>query len=218
MGIFHFFKKLIFGSDKESTNDSSSITLGLDDLLTLIQENTSSDTPEQSRPKSITFRVGNSNDYFFYALSEKIRSGNDVYAKIEACEESYNLLPQFIKDWKKDCKDLPPTIYCRDRGPTLYAMTGQWDKAIESVQTCIAARAYQTKKDGTEALSRITQMCNIGKRVISYVSDHPGCLQKDIYKAVEISPDEKDSAKYFLRYNVILRKEPYNKTNRLFLK
>ena len=44
MGIFHFFKKLIFGSDKESTNDSSSITLGLDELLTLIQENTSSDT------------------------------------------------------------------------------------------------------------------------------------------------------------------------------
>ncbi len=218
MGIIDFFKKLVGGSKEEPIDDSQLASLNLDDLSFLVPKDTQSETSERSRPKSITFRVGNSNGYFFYALSEKIRSGNDVYAKIEACEESYNLLHQFVKDSLKDCKELPPTIYCRDRGPTLYAMTGQWDKAVEAVQICIAARAYQPRKSGSEALSNIMQMCDIGKRIVSYVSDHPGCLQKDIYKVLEISPEEKNLAKYFLRYNVVLRKEPYNKTNRLFLK
>lgn len=217
MGIIDFFKKLVGGSCGEST-DNSSVTLKLDDLLSLAQKSTISEVSEDLRPKSIISRVGNSNDYFFYIWSDKIRYGSDIYAKIEACEESYKLLPQFVKDSLKDYKELPPTIYCRDRGPTLYAMTGQWDKAIDSVQFCISVHAYQTKEKESEALSNILQMCDIGKRIVSYVSDHPGCLQKDIYKTVEISPEEKNSAKYFLRYNVVLRKEPYNKTNRLFLK
>ena len=152
----------------------------------------------------------------FYSLSEIIEHSKDIYAKIDACENFLELLPAFVEGSIKLDGDLPPFILCRDKGPILYVCTGQWEKATEFVKTCIAANAYYPE-DGSEELAYIQQMCNVGQRIVAYVSTHPGSIQKDIYKLVEISPEEKDSAKYFLRYNTILRKEPFKNTNRLFL-
>lgn len=152
----------------------------------------------------------------FYLLSEIIEHNKNIYAKIDACEKSFVFLPDFVKNSLELDGDLPPFILCRDKGPILCVRTGQWKKATEFVKTCIAANAYYPE-DGSEELAYIQQICNVGQRIVAYVSTHPGSIQKDIYKLVEISPEEKVSARYFLRYNTILRKEPFKNTNRLFL-
>lgn len=151
----------------------------------------------------------------YYSLLEKMRNEKNIYRKLELCGHSYQVLPSVIKEFRKE-GFIPPSIPCRDEGPKLYIRTGQWEKAEEAVRICMKAKAYYPD-DGKEVLKNIQQFCQVGRRIISYISSHPGCLQKDIYKATNISPEEKDQAKYFCKYSLQIRKEPYKNTNKLYV-
>ena len=53
---------------------------------------------------------------------------------------------------------------------------------------------------------------------LSYISQNPGCLQRNVYKAMGYEGEERDQLKNFLRDSKQIEKEKYNNTNKLFVK
>lgn len=152
-----------------------------------------------------------------YSLSEIIQGGGDIHERIAACEQSFKFLPDFVKKCLELDGDLPPVIPCRDYAPDLYMKIGQWDKAEASIRYCISIGAYHPASEGEQALENFQNYKKIALKIIDFLKINPGFLQKNIYKAVEISDIEKSDAKHFCRYSLLLRKEPYGKTNKLYL-
>ncbi len=153
----------------------------------------------------------------FYALSRQIESEKNIYAKLNACEESYKLLSQFVQLCLKEDDELPPLINCRDIGPELYMRLGDWENAKKAINICIAAKAYYPDS-GEYALENLEDYKRVAGQILEFLQMNPGFLQKDIYKAMAFNPDDKDIAMHFLRYSMQIEKEPYNKTYQLYIK
>ena len=79
----------------------------------------------------------------YYRLSEIIETSKDIYAKLAACEETYKILPKYVRAELKECGNLPDTILCRDVGIDLYLRLGLWTKARVAINKCILAGVYE---------------------------------------------------------------------------
>lgn len=167
-----------------------------------------------------TIRVSSKPDDFiteFFRLSEIIGSGkNSIKDRLDACEKSFPMLKEFCRMELKDCGEVPPVINCRDYGVKLYLRLGDWENAERVINLCISAKAY-TKKEGKEELEDLHSYRKVAEIALSYITEHPGCLQKDIYKALGLDGDDKEQLKHFLRSSLQIRKEKYNSTNKLFV-
>ena len=77
----------------------------------------------------------------------------------------------------------PDELICRDLLPELYMQLGQWDKAERVIKTCITEKAYELN-DGLSALTNFVSYRKIAIEALAYIQEHPGCLQRNIYKAL----------------------------------
>lgn len=153
----------------------------------------------------------------FYNLSEEIVKEKDTHQKLMLCEKSYLILADFVKMELENDGDLPPCINCRDIGPDLYMREGEWDKAEKAIKKCISANAYYPE-DGTEELKMLNKFHKISDNVLELLNKKPGFLQKDVYKELNVSEEDKSDYKYFLRCTHQIRKEKYKSTNKLYTK
>ena len=153
----------------------------------------------------------------FYELSSLIDSSRDIYAKLDACEKSYPLLKDFCRFClENDNGELPSIINCRDTGPEMYMRLGRWEDAERATQICADANAYYPDND-YEARSYYNTYKRIASLAVSYIKDNPGCLQNKIYDAINVTGDERETLKHFLRCSLQIRKEKSGRTNRLYL-
>lgn len=113
--------------------------------------------------------------------------------------------------------DAPAELACRDLLPDLYMQIGKWQKAENAIKTCIAANAY-SPENGLEALSHFNAYRKVATETLSYISENPGCLQRNIYKKMGYDGEEKELLKSFLQTSLLIEKIKYNNTNQLFCK
>lgn len=110
----------------------------------------------------------------------------------------------------------PQELVCRDLLPELYMRLGKWDKAEKAIKRCIEANAYYPD-NGSEELLYLTTFRKVATQAISYITQNPGCLQRNIYKALPYEADEKECLKHFLRNSLLITKEKFNNTNKLYI-
>jgi hypothetical protein len=167
-----------------------------------------------------TFTYNSHNDDFitkFYELSHLIDSSKDIYDKLDACEKSFPLLKEFCRFCLENDGELPPFINCRDVGPEMYMRIGKWDDAERVIQICIDAKAYYPN-DGSQELTNFENYKQVALETLSFISQNPGCLQRNIYKVMGYEGDKKEYLKVFLRNSKLIQKVKYNNTNQLFCK
>ncbi len=153
----------------------------------------------------------------FYSLSEQIGNNKDVEKKLRACEASYGILPDVIEEFIKRDHELPPEIYCRDVGPELYMRLGRWDCAARAIKVCIDADAYypNTSDEGENELQYLRKYMDVANAAVDYIKSNPGTLQKDIYK--NLKELDRDTLKTFTRSSLLIRKEKFGNTNKLYI-
>lgn len=151
------------------------------------------------------------------SFENEILYSKDIYKRISACEESYKQLPQFVTNYLKMDGELPPYIPCRDVGPELYMRLGEWEKAERAIKLCIEANAYYPE-NGEQELSDFKSYRKIATEAILYISENPGCLQRNMYKALPYEGEDKEQLKHFLRHSLQIEKVKYNSTNKLYIK
>lgn len=152
----------------------------------------------------------------YFRLADEIDKNKDIYRKIDACEASYEILPEVVRLFKKD-GGLPPAIMCRDSGPWLYMRLGKWNAARAAIQKCIDAKAYEYKSDGKDAILDLEDYRVAAEIACSFLSQNPGFLQSKLYKALADTKADSNYLKDFTRYSMLIRKEPQGKTYKLFL-
>ena len=152
----------------------------------------------------------------YFQLSERIQNEKDIFAKLDACEKSYQILPDIAKLFRQD-GGLPPSILCRDMGPILYMRLGKWFAAHSAIQKCIEAKAYRYKKDEKAVLKYLAEYQLSVEIAVSFLLENPGFLQSKIYKALSDTKANLDCLKDFTRSSLLIRKEPAGKSNKLFL-
>lgn len=159
-------------------------------------------------------------DYFDF--SHKIEAEKNIYKKIEYCHEQFELLPFFIKtelelSGEHGLRQLPPFIACREWAPKLYMRLGKWEEAEKFIRDCAAINGYYPEH-GEDELNYLHLYKETAEAAIQFLISNPGYLQKDIYKA--LIPQVKDISvlKNFVRWSLVIEKEPYKKTNRLYVR
>lgn len=152
----------------------------------------------------------------YFRLSTEIEKNKDIYRKIEACEASYEILPEISRLFKKD-GGLPPRIMCRDSGPWLYMRLGQWNAARAAIQKCIDAKAYEDKQDEDDALKDLEEYRISAEIACSFISRNPGFLQSKLYKTLADTNANSDYLKEFTRASMLIRKEKQGRTYKLFI-
>ena len=149
----------------------------------------------------------------YFRLSDEIKNSRDINAKLAACEESFKILPEFVRLWMKDSKKLPDSIMCRDVAPVLYARLGRWVEARAAINKCRFAGAYED--GGKGALAHLERYRAAAERALEFLKNNPGYKQKDLYKAL---PDvDRDCLKEFTRSSLLIRKVKVGSTNELYL-
>lgn len=167
-----------------------------------------------SRNEALIFLPKAVQDYF--DLSEKIKTEKDISKKLEYCNKQFLLLPYFVQSELDSPGSLPPVIACRDWAPKLYMRLGKWEDAEHSIKKSIEANAYYPNK-GEKELSYLYEYKKVAKITLQFLKNNPGYLQKNIYKALEDQVSNMSILKNFIRWSLLLRKEPYNRTNKLFV-
>lgn len=151
----------------------------------------------------------------YFRLSEIIDKSKDIEERLAACEASYKILPQFVREWLKDCDRLPDTILCRDVGVDLYLRLGRWNEAAVAIAKCNVAGVYDD--DGQAAIEHFQKYKLTAELALEFLSVNPGYLQRDIYKALAATPADKDCLKEFTRSTLLIRKEKSGNTNKLYV-
>lgn len=151
----------------------------------------------------------------YYKLSEQISTAQTIQEKLHLCEKMRCILPGFVSACIETDGELPPCILCRDYAPIWYMRTGQWEAAKEYINFCISCKAY-FPENGQAELQYLNLYQRTAQISLAYISQNPGCLQSKIYKLLSESTD-KECLKQFIRYSELIKKVPYNKTNKLYV-
>jgi len=153
----------------------------------------------------------------FYKHQQDIPNEADAEKVIRICEKDLKKLPELMTPYLSAGFPAPTELFCRDLLPELYIQRGEWKKAEKAIKKCIEAKAY-FPDDGSTELSYLESYQKVATETLSYISQNPGCLQRNIYKAMGYEGEEKEQLKYFLRNSSLIEKVKYNKTNQLFCK
>lgn len=89
----------------------------------------------------------------YYRLCYVIQNSKSTAKRLAACEESYEILPAFVRVNLRDFGSLPDSIPCRDYGVEMYMRQGEWAKARSAIEKCAAAGAYDD--DGQEMCQKL---------------------------------------------------------------
>ncbi len=152
-----------------------------------------------------------------YQKQQKIYKEKDMNKKIQLCEDQLKKLYEFMTPYISAKFPAPSELACRDLLPALYMQLGKWKEAETTIKICIVSKAYYPE-NGTEELEYLRSYQKIAMGTLSYISQNPSCLQRNIYKAMGYEGEEKELLKYFLRNSKQIEKVKYNNTNQLFCK
>lgn len=150
----------------------------------------------------------------FYNHQQKIYEENDINKQIRLCEKDLKLLDEFIAPYLLGNFPAPAELACRDLLPELYMLLGKWDKAQRTIKRCIDAHAY-TPDDGSHELAYWESYQKVAISALNYITENPGCLQRNIYKKLPYEGIEREQLKHFLRYSKIIQREKSGSTNKL---
>lgn len=179
-------------------------------------------------PKNMTFDFSEINGWeswssqklldTFFRLSNKIQHGNKVFPKIEACEKSYRILKPVINIFKEEPDAFPPVIACREYGPHIYKLLGDWENAERIIRLCIDTGAYESPDDGNAELEYLITYKKVAETAMNFIRDNPGFLQKNIYIALrqQIGEENIPILKDFMRETYVFHKQPHGGTNELY--
>lgn len=151
----------------------------------------------------------------FHKHQQILYTETDINKKIRLCESDLKKLPEFMAPYLSAGFPAPEHLACRDLLPDLYMQLGKWDKAEKVINTCIAAKAY-FPEDGLYALDNFASYRKVATEAISYIQKNQGCLQRNIYKAMQYEGDDREQLKHFLRYSKQIRKVKHGNTNELY--
>lgn len=149
-----------------------------------------------------------------YENHQAIYEEKDIQKRLQLCEDGLKLLSEFMIPYLNSGFPAPEDIACRDLAPELYMRIGDWSNALRVIQICIVANAYYPKS-GEEELLYLRQYSETATGAVSYIAEHPGTLQRDIYKKL-CPPLDREMLKHFTRYSLQIWKEPYKNTNKLY--
>lgn len=152
----------------------------------------------------------------YYELNENLKKEKDVLKRIKACEELYKILPEYVRASLEEDDILQPSILCRDCGPDLYMRIGDWDKAKKTIEFLIDIKAYDLDEGNCE-LESLKIFKEVSEDVLNLLKDNPGFLQKDIYKKLNVSEDYKGIYMHFLQNSLLIHKEEYKSTYKLYV-
>lgn len=167
--------------------------------------------------------ISNKNDFtlpaectpIFYKHQQNLYSETDIDKQIRLCERDIKKLPDFMAPYTSAGFPAPAELICRDLLPGLYIQLGKWKKAEQVIKKCIASQAY-APNDGSDELASLASYQKIATEALSYIEQNPGCLQRNIYKALPYEGDEREHLKHFLRYSKQIKKIKHGNTNELY--
>lgn len=152
-----------------------------------------------------------------YQEQQQAYETDDIKKCIRICQKQLKQLHEFMAPYLSAKFSAPSELACRDLLPDLYMKLGEWKKAEKAIKSCISANAYYPN-DGSEQLADFEAYRKIATTVLSYISDNPGCLQRNIYKALPYEGADREYLKYFLRSSLQITKEKSGNTNKLYVK
>lgn len=152
----------------------------------------------------------------YMEFSYEIQHQKDLLVKLDYCHRQLEVLSFSVDCDLKSMKRLPPFIACREWGPKIYMRLGKWKEAEDFIRECIKANAYFPNK-GENELAYLEKYHKIADVILQFLNNNPGYLQKDIYKALNDSIDDISIFKNFIRWSLLIKKEPYGKTNKLYV-
>lgn len=151
----------------------------------------------------------------FYKTQQKAYEEAEPNKIIYQCEKQLKQLNEFMQPYVTANFPAPAELACRDLLPKLYMKLGKWFKAENTIKKCIDANAY-FPQDGLEELTYLASYKKIATETLSYIQQHQGCLQRNIYKAMQYEGDKREQLKHFLRYSEQIRKVKHGNTNELY--
>lgn len=151
----------------------------------------------------------------FYKHQQNLYSETDIKKQIRLCEQDIKKLSEFMAPYISSDFPAPRELVCRDLLPELYMQLGEWEKAERVINKCIDARAY-SPNDGSKELADLASYQKTAIEALSYIEQNPGCLQRNIYKALPYEGDEREQLKHFLRYSRQIKKIKHGNTNELY--
>jgi len=151
-----------------------------------------------------------------YENQQAIWEEKDVHKKLQLCETGLKFLPEFMAPYLRAGFPAPEDLACRDIALDLYLCLGDWNNALRVIQFCMSANAYYPET-GEENLSYLRRYSEVATAAAAYIAEHPGTLQRDIYKKL-CPPLDREILKEFTRKSLQIRKVPYKNTNQLFTK
>ena len=151
----------------------------------------------------------------YFQLVEQVQKPAPLHERLALCEQARPILASFVSTCLQEDGELPPSIPFRDYAPIWYMRTGQWEAAASYINFCISCKAY-FPEDGQAELHYLNRYQRTAQIALAYISQNPGCLQSQICKLLSGSTD-KECLKQFTRYSELIKKVPYNKTNRLYV-
>ncbi len=152
---------------------------------------------------------------WFYKKQQETYEETDINKLIRLCESQLKRLHEFIQPYIAANFDAPAELACRDLLPELYMQTGEWEKAEKTIKTCILEKAYDPE-DSSDVLADFEAYRKVAIETLTYISQNPGCLQRNIYKKMGYEGIEREKLKDFIRDSRLIRKVKYNNTNQLF--
>ena len=72
-------------------------------------------------------------------------------------------------------------------------------------------------ENGSKELSDFRIYHNIAEKALEYIEKNPGCLQRNMYKVMNVEGIDRECLKHFLRYSLLITKEKTGNTNKLFV-
>ena len=151
----------------------------------------------------------------FYKNQQKIREETDINKLIRLCENQLKKLHEFMAPYISAAFEAPVELACRDLLPDLYMRIGKWEKAEKTIKICISEKAF-TAEEGSTALAYFESYRRVATETLNYISQNPGCLQRNIYKKMGYEGEEKETLKDFISHSKLIKKVKSNNTNQLF--
>lgn len=167
--------------------------------------------------------ISNKNDFILpakctpmiYEKQQMIYDEKDINKQIQLCKEQLKKIHEFMKPYISTKFPAPCELACRDFLPELYMKMGKWTDAENVIKLCIDAQAY-FPEDGSEQLAEFEAYRKIAMEALTYIEQNPGCLQRNIYKALPYEGDEREQLKHFLRYSKQIKKIKHGNTNEIY--
>ncbi len=151
-----------------------------------------------------------------YQEQQQAYETDDIKKCIRICQRQLRQLDEFMAPYLSAKFPAPAELTCRDLLPELYMRLSEWNKAEKTIKSCSSANAYYPD-DGSDQLADFKSYRKVAETALSYISDNPGCLQRNIYKALPYEGDEREHLKYFLRTSLQITKEKLGNTNKLYI-